>query len=366
MVFSSYRLLKPLRRAFAWWVSELKAMLPARLRRVVASSAPEYAVDVERDGVIVRALTANGERELGRLQFAGLSAEVRRAQLAVLLAPGDLRAPREAVLRLPATRILRKRVELPAAAAENLREVLSIDLDRQTPFTAEQVYFDFTEPDIDRKSGRLHVDLVVATRQQVDAGIEVVRDLGLLPRQVTVNWPRGDGPRVNLLPAAAAQARPKFVSALNLALVTLAIALAIAAVVIPLQQREAVAAELAQRVSEQRKRADATQRLAAEIDQLTRQSRFLVNRRAQRPLAVDILAELTRVVPDDTWIFRLRTTGREVQVFGYSTAATALIGLIEQSPLFEDSQFRAPLTRDPRTEAERFHIGFRVRDRVQS
>jgi hypothetical protein len=37
-----------------------------------------------------------------------------------------------------------------------------------------------------------------------------------------------------------------------------------------------------------------------------------------------------------------------------------LISTIEDSPLFRDAEFRAPITRDPGVEAERFHVGFQL------
>jgi len=293
-----------------------------------------------------------------------LPAEALRAQLAALLPSAKTKGSRDAVLRLPAARVLRKRIDLPAAAGENLREVLSFDVDRQTPFAADQVYFDYAVREIDRKEGRMFVDFVAAPRELVDNGAALVRDIGLVPRCVAVDWRGGDGPAVNLMPRSREPAGPKVLRPLTVALAALACGLAVAAVAIPLRQREAIAEDLGERVAEQRKRADVARRLETRIEQLTKQSRFIIDRRAARPLTVEVLDELTGVVPDDTWLFRLRTNGHEVQIFGYSAAATALIGLIEQAPLFEDAQFRAPLTRDARTDAERLHIGFRFSDRA--
>ena len=73
-----------------------------------------------------------------------------------------------------------------------------------------------------------------------------------------------------------------------------------------------------------------------------------------------VLDEICRILPDDTWLFRLRLTGDEVQTFGYSAGASNLIGPIEELPLFRNPQFLAPLMRDQRVEAERFHIAFQL------
>ncbi|MCU0838020.1 MAG: pilus assembly protein PilM [Rhodospirillales bacterium] len=354
------------RRGVDWWIGELRGMLPARLRQLMTKPGPDLIVDVADDRVIVRHGQDGERRELAQLIIAGLSAEARRAQLATLLPGSETKASRDAAVRLPAARVLRRTIDLPAAASENLAEVLAIDIDRQTPFTAEQVYFDHVAREIDRKEGRVLVELVAAPRELVDGATAIARELGLVPRFVEVAWPGGDGPRVNLMPRTREAGGPAFLRPLTVALAALAVGLAVAAVAVPLRQRGAVAEALREQVAEQRKRAEAVQRLETEIEQLSSQRRFLVARRAARPLTVEVLDELTSVVPDDTWLFRLRTADREVQIFGYSASATALIGLIEQAPLFEDAQFRAPLTRDARTDAERLHIGFRFLDRAGS
>ncbi len=354
------------RRGVEWWLGELRGMLPARLQQLLVQPGPDLIVDVTDDRVTVRHVQAGEERDLGQLIIAGLSAEARRAQLATLLPAAETKVSPDAAVRLPAARVLRRTIDLPAAASENLGEVLAFDIDRQTPFTAEQIYFDHAVREIDRKEGRVLVELVAAPRELVDGATAMARELGLVPRAVEVAWPGGEGPRVNLMPRTREARGPAFLRPLTVGLAILAVGLAVAAVAVPLQQKAAVAEALREQVAEHRKRAEAVQRLEKEIEQLTSQRRFLVARRAARPLTIEVLDELTSVVPDDTWLFRLRTTDHEVQIFGYSASATALIGLIEQAPLFEDAQFRAPLTRDARTDAERLHIGFRFLDRPGS
>jgi hypothetical protein len=48
--------------------------------------------------------------------------------------------------------------------------------------------------------------------------------------------------------------------------------------------------------------------------------------------------------------------GTEVQLHGFARTASELIGLLDQSALFREPQFRAPVTQDPRHEAEQFHM----------
>ena len=139
-----------------------------------------------------------------------------------------------------------------------------------------------------------------------------------------------------------------------LAVVTACLALAL--VYLPLARREAAAEALAAQVAAARAEADAAQQLRAAIDRVLVESRFAFQRRRAAPTVLAILDELTRRLPDDTWLFELSLRDREVQISGYSPAASALIGVIEGSPLFEHARFRSPVTQDTRVGGEQFHL----------
>src|SRR4030095_9392843 len=76
-------------------------------------------------------------------------------------------------LVLPANAGLRRRMTLPAAAAERLRDVVSFEIDRQTPFTAQTAAFDARILARRAADGQLEVDLVAvpppASQPRLDA-----------------------------------------------------------------------------------------------------------------------------------------------------------------------------------------------------
>ena len=67
---------------------------------------------------------------------------------------------------------MHKTLDLPLAAAENLREVLTFEMDRQTPFTADQVYFDYQIVQRDNTNGRISVEMTAVHRADVDTAIQ--------------------------------------------------------------------------------------------------------------------------------------------------------------------------------------------------
>ena len=65
------------------------------------------------------------------------------------------------VLRLDPALAIVQPVELPLVAEENLGQVLAYQMDRETPFTADRVYFDYRVVDRDRPAQLLGAELVV-------------------------------------------------------------------------------------------------------------------------------------------------------------------------------------------------------------
>ena len=64
---------------------------------------------------------------------------------------------------------------------------------------------------------------------------------------------------------------------------------------------------------------------------------------------------LARLVPDQAHI-QLEPARRHGTAARYAATASELIGLLDESQLFKTPQFRSPVTQDPRSGSERFHL----------
>ena len=69
-----------------------------------------------------------------------------------------------------------------------------------------------------------------------------------------------------------------------------------------------------------------------------------------------MLNEVTRLLPDDTWVVQFSRRDDQLTLSGFSAKASALIGLLEQSDLLADVRFRSPVNLDPRLQLERFNL----------
>ena len=138
------------------------------------------------------------------------------------------------------------------------------------------------------------------------------------------------------------------------------LALLLGAIILPLANKLHVINTLEARLELVSAKAEVTRRLREEVEQLGTDSRFLLEKKQATPLTLEIINELTRILPDDTWINRLNIKGREVEIQGQSASAAALIPLIESSDSLRNPRFRSPVTKIPRLNTERFHLSAEV------
>lgn len=359
------KLLSAIGGFLGWWWRELSGLVPRRLRRLLRGDRGEAIFCI--DGTIMRlSRRVDGEeRPVGEIDLSE-----QDANSALKLARGKFgRVDLDRVvktLRLAPGKALRKSIELPIAAKENLRQVVAFEMDRRTPFKTSDVYYDQQIVSRDPKAGRLTVDLAVAPRKIVDEALERAAEWRLRPDRIEADSAvaRTAEP-LNLMPI-----RPKTgvqtAGAVRALLMATIIGLLIAAVLIPLQQNRATAERLQDKVAAARASAAAVENLRAELDRLVNGGHGVVNQKADNPLAIAVMDELTRLLPDTSWVFQVRLSDDEVQVYGYSAAAAELIERFEESELLDDAQFRSPVTRDARVGLERFHLSAKIREAIGS
>ena len=143
-------------RFFGWWFGELRACIPPVLRRLVAGRRRRLYL-LLRDEVTDLYEESGGKPRV----FGSIEQDAPDAPARVLLQRLQDKGPWAEILAvIPAERALRRRLQLPLAVAENLRESIGFDIDRLTPFRAEEVVYQARIAGIDRpaRAGHLRAD----------------------------------------------------------------------------------------------------------------------------------------------------------------------------------------------------------------
>jgi general secretion pathway protein L len=247
---------------------------------------------------------------------------------------------------------------MPAIPELELRQALFFEIERQTPFRPEDVYFDYQVLARRPEAKRLTIELIAVPRISVDAILGQVRNWGLYPLIVDMvarNAQRGIG--VNLLKANQSVERWSF---LRVAASLVVIVLTAAVFYIPVAQLSAEDELLAAQVTEASSRAKQTLAKRGELDETVRAASFLDERKQNVPGVLGILNELTKALPDNTWLLSFNQNKAEVKISGYSAAAAELISRIDSVPLFKNPTFSSPIVQDLQNKAERFDISFEI------
>ena len=338
----------------AWWGRSLAAWLPRRWRAALGldrgrlllspDAAPAQADD-GAPGVVLQLRRQDGDglRDLGRVPVPS------DADADAVL--GDL--PRW--LLLPAASGLQRTLALPAAAADRLRDVLSFEIDRQTPFAAADVAYD-ARVVRRRADGQLEVELVVVPLARLQSRREALGPVASTLAGIDVAGADGAPLGINLLPPVQRRQVGDPFKRWNLALGAVALLALVAALWQVLDNRrdaaDAFAAELAPRVAQARE--VAAQR--RELEAIVAGQRFLDAARAARPTTVEVLDELTRRLPDGTWLEKVSIQGDQLVLVGLSNDASSLVRRLEPSPLWRSPALSGALQPDPRSGRDRFSL----------
>src|SRR3954470_5476891 len=215
----------PLPGFFSWWGRQLVACLPPRWRALVEERSESLLIDLRPNEMIVWRERAERASEYARIP-RDLPADAQGAEFQRLRNAIDDPGVRT-ILCIPPERVLQRNLTLPAAAEENIRQVLAFEMDRQTPFKADQIYFDSRVTGRDASGRNLLVELVLLPRAQLD------QEIGALPPGAAAldavdAWraePGGERRQINLLPQERRARHRDVRLPLNLGLAALAVIL---------------------------------------------------------------------------------------------------------------------------------------------
>lgn len=307
-----------------------------------------------------------------------------------------------------------KKIQLPLAVKENLYSAVRFDLDKHVPLPADEVCFDCHILAEDKTENQLHILLVIARKKDVMRYLEQMDTLGRIagidlsaaglvnfleyrPEQsfseteiADIIRNRNGGAHqldvtgsglptpdlapafglalkglttvpvdLNLIPPALRKKPSRLGIYTMLVLVMLAILslLALGGSYFVRQNRalKQLDTRLNQYTAQVSDLGQIRQRTAALEERLS----YFHTMGGGQISPLDVLRELTRIIPETAWVQELSYRDKEIQLDGYAETATELIPLLEASPMFRDVVFLSSITRS-RDGKERFRIGLEI------
>ncbi|TAM93988.1 MAG: fimbrial assembly protein [Rhodanobacteraceae bacterium] len=350
----------PLPGFLRWWGGELAALLPTRLRRwlqrgpdVLWLSVSPTTVGAKRvrTGAVLATIPAD------------LPAEVQRATFAKACVGSDP-DDRRLVLVVSSGSVLHRRLVMPMAAAADPRKVVGYELDRQTPFRADQLYYDVRVSRDPAPAGQVVLDLYAAPRADLDPMLERLAVAGAQPDAVDVQRDDGLLAGVDLLPAGRRPRRAEKRRRINWILGAVCAVLVVLILAQWLGNRRAALAKMQDEVEAMRVQATQSEQLRAQLTAAVAASEFLVKRKAEKPPPLVVLDELTRRMPSTAWLdaMTLDDSGG-LDIKGEADKAAALVDTLGGSGVLAEPKLQGVIQPDPATGKERFELVARVKQR---
>ncbi|WP_319781380.1 PilN domain-containing protein [Oceanisphaera sp. IT1-181] len=334
-------LLQLLSKFWQWWTCQLLTLLPSSLQHALHGKKQTLTLALDEGRYQLLLQPQNEQLEL--------DAEPTEAQLQALTRLQGKAAHFQ--LCLPDTDLLHTRITLPAATADKLHNVLTFEMDKHTPFQAQEVYFGYRIVEQHKRAQTILVELLLTTKTQLDPVLSELDALDLRPARVVSRTLPTTLAIPLTTPENTSSRRTRNIRQLRRLLILIIGVLLIA---LPLYRQQARITALKTELTEPKIEAEKAAQLKRQLKALQEDKQFLLNAKATRPAVLPMLDELTQLLPDHTWLDRLELQQDRVQIKGESARASELIGLLEGSALFFDVRFIAPITRNTSTNKERF------------
>lgn len=400
-------------------------------------------------------------------------------------------ADSDITLSIPKAWTIIRTVEFPSTVKENIPDVLSYELDRLTPFTAAEAFFDFRT--LAEKGGRISLLLMAAKVDQIRPYIDVLKENGITVSRITVNlsaigaycrymdkksdtlfveiseegyegslflnglpvhnfsgaltglddnskidlisteiksltntvqnqdrtpqvvallkdrgpvtegllksklgmpvrtmgemeiglglqadkeipfaavggliqslWAEANGP--NLLKRGRHE-KQKAPLALTVILLLVIASLWLFYLIAPLRVEGRKLQQISSQIGQKKEEAKKVEDLKKEAESLGAEIALINNFKDDRIMALDIMKELTTILPKSAWVSRMKITAASVDIEGYAATATELLPKLEASKYFAKVEFASSTMRDARMNADRFNIRMEIENAKNS
>jgi general secretion pathway protein L len=250
--------------------------------------------------------------------------------------------------------VLLRSLDFPRKAESFLDGMIRSQIDRLTPWAADDAVFGWSPPAIGANE-RIELTLAATSKQEILPFVQLASGLGAQSLALFATALEDGGAPLKIKvfdePLGAVGRRLDTPRILRGVLASAGVAAAVACLVAVYVggNLDAELEQLKHRISERRAALRLGPNGASALG-------LLAKRKQTSPSSVVVLEALSQALPDGTYVTELRIDGDKIQVVGMTQDAPPLIRLIEKSPQFARATFFAPTTRAPNEPGERFHI----------
>lgn len=337
---------------YSWWQAELTGMLPAHLRG--RNAAPVAAVmTIRRDGILVR--PHDRASKIQPIVAADATSAVEHLRQKFF----RIRIKRPAVsLVIDTDRYLKRQLSPLTLPKSRLLAMAHLDMKASTPFSPQEAYLICGQSDENSRSSSYAVVKKTILKPLLDelakSGI-AVRRLAFAGEGEAFNPDERSFRLISPLSRWRVFSRRLFGSGVAICLLGFALTVTHAH-----WRFYTAETELDHSIAAAENQATLVRAMIAARNLKISQITSIRNEKRGAVPLVSILEEMSRIIPDSTWLTDIEISGEEVIFSGFSQSAAALIPLLEDSKLFQAPTFRSPVVRVANQSGERFTIAMGV------
>jgi general secretion pathway protein L len=343
---------------FAEWRMELVAFAREKFAKPMGEGAEHIAIAMGESEIGIYLVKGEDAAEIGRVPRAGDQAA---REISALLASSDAvpRGARDVSIILPAAQVLRPHLQLPTASQATLRKAAFYELERLSPIESDQVYFDIVVHEVPGQKKKADIELRIIKKTTVDRAVALAREAELSVGAIGFEGDAREADRNHFPVDTAASLRLRWRRNSILLLAGLAGAIFLLLLLAAYWRGSAQGDFLSDQAQAASQRAAVVHHIKRDIRDTRAQIEFpLAQKRA--PAVIQILSEVTQILPTGTWLTEFAFNDNKVHVQGFSNAPSDLIGLIDKSPFFSNAQFESSL-QSAQDNAEHFDLSFELK-----
>jgi len=331
-----------------WWVSELMGMLPN-----------DNVISLNREGDMQIYI----DRKSCRLDHSSQDIAIKlnekfssqkildQYNAAVKISKNN--STKSCDLYIDKNLLLTRTITLPLATEENIKDVIAYEIDRYTPFRKEDIYFDVNIVDKNKSENKLTVLITVIKKAILDEVLSFCSESGAV---LNKTFSKDNNKTELFFIGLPAEASEKVKKKSNKFFIIYVLVLLIAALCIPVVKNYWLVSQYQNKIEQMSPQVAEIKELRSEFQVIRKRADLANKLNINNIRLIELLEELTRLIPNDTSLARFSLQGNSVRIQGSSESASKLIAILDASTVFNNVEFAAPVTKNNDTGKENFTI----------
>ena len=304
----------------SWWITRITELLPPSWTCRASGVSDGIVVDSGQDNTV-----SVWTRHAGRQDPITLGAAARLAARKIV------------VVRAPPACTLQKHHVVPTAPRPELNEMLRFELGRITPFKAEDLFWRWDGRTRPGDRSRTDVTLTMVPKNALATVLDTLAGVGIRPRYIETG--------TNLLLEIDDTPRRSAGYGLLRGLAWACATLAAVAVALPVLLQELALRDVNNAIDEMQPSIRQVEGLRRALTADSAGRDVLAQEMQRTGDLLQVLATVTRILPDDTYLTDFSLHDRQMPLAGRSAAAARLITSLSADPAIRNAGFSAPVTR---------------------